>query len=120
MMTFCGKELRVKPVNPAAFVMALGYKLGNEDIMNNKAIESLPKATETEKNIGRYFYSKRPLYMLDMIDLAFKALKAAGIKYKNLGLDADFYDGYYILDEAYAFIGKIRINLDLECKIEMY
>lgn len=120
MMTFCGKELRVKPANPAAFVMALGYKLGNEDIMSDKAIESLPKVTETEKNIGRHFYSKRPLYMLNLIDLAYKALQAAGIKYKNLGLDADFYDGYYIMDEADAFIGKISINLDLECKIEMY
>ena len=121
MMSFCGKELRVKPVNPTAFVMALGYKLKNEeDIMSDKPIESLPKATETEKNIGRHFYSKRPLYMLNLLDLAYKALQAAGIKYKNLGLDADFYDGYYIMDEADAFIGKIRINLDLECKIEMY
>ena len=120
MMTFCGRELRIKPINPAAFVMALGYKLGNEDIMSDKAIESLPKATETEKNIGRRFYSKHPLYTLDMIDLAFKALKAVGIKDKNLGLDTDFYDGYYILNENGAFVGKIRINLDLECKIEMY
>lgn len=120
MMTFCGKELKVRPTNPAAFVMALGYKLGSEeDIMTNKAIESLPKATETEKNIGRHFYSKHPLYMLNMIDLAVKALKATGIKYKNLGLDIDSYDGYYILDETGA-VGKIRINLDLECQIEMY
>ena len=32
MMTFMKKEINYKPVNPAAFVMALGYKLGNEDI----------------------------------------------------------------------------------------
>lgn len=121
MMTFCGKELLVRPSNPIAFVMALGYKLGKEeDIMSNKAIESLPKASETEKHLGRHFYSKQHLYMLNLIDLAYKALQAAGIKYKNLGLDADFYDGYYIMDEAGSFVGKIRINLDLECKIEMY
>jgi hypothetical protein len=35
-------------------------------------------------------------------------------------LDIDSYDGYYILDETGSFVGKIRINLDLECKIEMY
>ena len=121
MMTFCGKELKARPSNPTAFVMALGYKLENEeDIMDNKAIESLPKATEAEKSFGRYFYPNQYLYLLNLIDLAYKALQAAGVQYKNLGLDIDSYDGYYILDETGAFVGKIRINLDLECKIEMY
>ena len=119
MMTFCGKELRFKPSNPVAFVMALGYKLGSEDIMSDKPIESLPKATETEKNIGRHFYPNQPLYLLNLIDLAFKALQGAGVKYKNLELDTDTYDGYYILDEKDTPIGKIRINFDLECQIEM-
>ena len=49
MMTFCGKELRVKPVNPAAFVMALGYKLGNEDIMSNKELSHFLKRPRPKK-----------------------------------------------------------------------
>lgn len=120
MMTFCEKELRLKPTNPSAFVLALGYKLGKEDIVSDKAIESLPPATEAEKSIGRNFYKDKPLYFLNLVDLATTALKGVGVQYKDLELDTDAYDGYFILDNKSTPIGKIRINLDLECKIEMY
>ena len=119
MMTFCGKELRFKPSNPGAFVLALGYKLGNEDITSDKAIESLPPATEEEKRIGRYFYPDKPLYVLNLIDLATTALKSASVQYEALELDTGTYDGYYILKKSTP-IGKIHINLDLECQIEMH
>lgn len=120
MMTFCGKELRFKPNNPATFVMALGYKLGEEGIMSDKAIESLPKATEAEKHIGQNLYQNQQLYLLNLINLASKAIQASGVQYKNLELDTDAYDGYYILNEKGIRSGKIRINLDLECQIDMY
>ena len=121
MMTFCGKELLVRPSNPIAFVMALGYILKNEeDIMSDKPIESLPKATEIEKCFGRQFYTDKPLYVLNLIDLATTALKSVGAQYNALELDTDTYEGYFILDKKSTPIGKIRINIDLECKIEMY
>jgi hypothetical protein len=120
MMTFMKKELRFKPINPAAFVMALGYKLGKEDIASDKAIESLPPATEAEKRVGRNFYKDKPLYLLDLIDLATTALKGVGVQYKDLELDRDAYDGYFIRDNKSTPIGKIHINLDMECQVEMY
>lgn len=121
MMSFCGKELRVKPVNPTAFVMALGYKLKNEgDIMSDKPIESLPKATEIEKRLGLQFYPGKPLYVLNLIDLATTALKSVGAQYNALELDTDTYEGYFILDKKSTPIGKVNINLDLECQVEMY
>ena len=120
MMTFMKKEINYKPVNPAAFVMALGYKLGNEDIGSDKAIESLPKATEEEKRTGRHFYPSKALYLLDLSDMASMALKSAGIQYKGIELDSKNYDGYFILDDKSSHIGKININLDLECQIELY
>lgn len=121
MMTFCGKELLVRPSNPIAFVMALGYRLGKEeDIMSDKPIESLPKVTEIEKCFGRQFYTDKPLYVLNLIDLAYKALQAAGVQYNALELDTDTYEGYFILDKKSTPIGKVNINLDLECQVEMY
>lgn len=121
MMTFMKKELRFKPTNPFAFVMALGYKLGKEeDIMSDKPIESLPKATEIEKCLGRQFYPDKPLYLLNLIDLATTALKGVGVQYKDLELDTDAYDGYFIRDNKSTPIGKVNINLDLECNVEMY
>ena len=120
MMTFMKKEINYKPINPAAFVMALGYKLGNEDIGSDKAIESLPKATEEEKRIGRHFYPSTALYLLDLSDMASMALKSAGIQYKGIELDSKNYDGYFILDDKSSHMGKININLDLECQIELY
>lgn len=120
MMTFMKKELRFKPTNPSAFVLALGYKLGNEDITSNKAIESLPPATEAEKSMGRQFYPDKPLYVLNLIDLATTALKSVGAQYNALELDTDTYEGYFILDKKSTPIGKVNINLDLECNVEMY
>lgn len=120
MMTFKGKELKRKPEKPIAFINSLGYELGKEDIMSDKAIESLPPATQEEKENGRRFYPKQVTYYLDLTEYLTSILKEQGIKYKKIKEDYIRHDGFVIIGFNNFPIGKIFIDYDMEYWIAIY